>query len=169
MWPPSGVALAAAIAFGPRVAPAIFLAAVASNATGDSSLPTAVGIAAGNALAAVTGAALLARVRFVPSLRRVRDVVALAILGAALSTAVNATIGTATLLAGDVADPADLWAFWRVWWLGDLTGVLLVAPPLLLVLTHPAARPPHGAPGGRAGSSARASRRRRCWRERSWP
>jgi len=133
VWPPSGVGLAAAIVFGPRVAPAIFLAAVASNATGDSSLPSAVGIAAGNALAAVTGALLLARAGFVPSLRRMRDVIALAILGAALSTAINATIGTATLLAANVADPHNLWAFWRVWWLGDLTGVLLVAPPLLLL------------------------------------
>jgi diguanylate cyclase (GGDEF)-like protein/PAS domain S-box-containing protein len=136
VWPPSGLGLAAAIAFGPRVAPAIFLAAVASNATGDSSLPAAVGIATGNVLAAVTGATLLARAGFAPRLRRVRDVVALAILGAALSTAVNATIGTATLLAADVADPDNVWAFWRVWWLGDLTGVLLVAPALLLLLTH---------------------------------
>jgi diguanylate cyclase (GGDEF)-like protein/PAS domain S-box-containing protein len=135
VWPPSGLALAATIVFGPRVAPAIFLAAVLSNATGDSSLPTAIGIATGNALAAVVGALLLARAGFEPTLRRVRDVMALAILGAAVSTAVNATIGTATLLAADVADSDHLWAFWRVWWLGDLTGVLLVAPPLLLLLT----------------------------------
>ncbi|HEV7774041.1 MAG TPA: EAL domain-containing protein [Conexibacter sp.] len=135
VWPPSGVALAAAIVFGPRVAPAIFLAAVLSNATGDSSVPTAIGIATGNAVAAVTGALLLARVGFQPTLRRVRDVIALAILGAAASTAVNATIGTGTLLAAGVAHPDNLWAFWRVWWLGDLTGVLLVAPPLLLLLT----------------------------------
>jgi len=133
VWPPSGVGLAAAIVFGPRVAPAIFLAAVASNATGDSSLPVAIGIATGNALAATTGALLLARAGFSPSLRRVRDVVALATLGAAASTAINATIGTATLLAAGVAEPDNVWAFWRVWWLGDLTGVLLVAPPLLLL------------------------------------
>jgi len=136
VWPPSGLALAAALLFGPRVAPAIFLAAVASNATGGSSVPAALGIATGNALAAVTGAALLARTRFDPALRRVRDVVALAVLGAAASTAVNATIGTATLLAAGVADPDRVWAFWRVWWLGDLTGVLLVAPPLLLLLMN---------------------------------
>ena len=152
VWPPSGLGLAAAIVFGPRVAPAIFLAAVASNATGDSSLPSAIGIAAGNALAAVTGAVLLARVGFVPSLRRMRDVVALAGLGAAVSTAVNATIGTTTLLAAGVADPDNVWAFWRVWWLGDLTGVLLVAPPLLLL----AARDAGGAWGaGRPRDGAR--------------
>jgi len=141
VWPPSGLGLAAAIVFGPRIAPAIFVAAVASNATGDSSLPSALGIATGNALAAATGAMLLARVGFVPSLRRVRDVIALAILGAALSTAINATIGTATLLAAGVADPDNVWAFWRVWWLGDLTGVLLVAPPLLLIATIPSHPP----------------------------
>ncbi len=145
VWPPSGLALAGAVVFGPRVAPAIFLAAVASNATGDSSVPTAIGIATGNALAAVTGAWLLARAGFEPALRRVKDVAALAVLGAAASTAVNATIGTASLLAAGVAHPHSLWAFWRVWWLGDLTGVLLVAPPLLLALLAPrgGARLPH--------------------------
>jgi diguanylate cyclase (GGDEF)-like protein/PAS domain S-box-containing protein len=153
VWPPSGLGLAAAVAFGPRVAVAIFLAAVASNATGDSSLASAIGIAAGNALAAVTGAALLRRVRFEPALRRMRDVVALATLGAAASTAINATIGTATLLAADVADPDKVWAFWRVWWLGDLTGVLLVAPPLLLLAARDASA---WGTGGRAGQVDRA-------------
>ncbi|HET6448012.1 MAG TPA: EAL domain-containing protein, partial [Conexibacter sp.] len=70
--------------------------------------------------------------------------------GAAISTAVNATIGTATLLAADVADPDRLWAFWRVWWLGDLTGVLLVAPAPLLLLTRA-----RGAWGGAARDGAR--------------
>ncbi|HEX4806733.1 MAG TPA: MASE1 domain-containing protein, partial [Conexibacter sp.] len=135
VWPPSGLALAAAVVFGARVWPAVFLAAVCSNATGGSTVPAAVGIATGNALAAVAGRALLARAGFEPALRRVRDVAALAVLGAGLSTAVNATIGTATLLAAGVAHWRGLWAFWRVWWLGDLTGVLLVAPPLLLALT----------------------------------
>ncbi|HZV72368.1 MAG TPA: EAL domain-containing protein [Conexibacter sp.] len=145
VWPPSGLALAAAIVFGPRVGPAIFLAALASNATGGSSLATAAGIATGNGLAAVTGALLLARVGFDPALRRVRDVIALAILGAAVSTALNATIGTSSLLAAGVAHPSNLWAFWRVWWLGDLTGVLLVAPPLLLLLVAGLPRARHRA------------------------
>lgn len=133
VWPPSGVALAAAVVFGARVGPPVFLAALVSNATGDSSLASAAGIAAGNAIAAVTGGWLLARFDFDPALNRVRDVVVLAIAGAAASTAINATIGTATLLAAGVAEWDSVWSFWRVWWLGDLTGVLLVAPPLLLL------------------------------------
>ena len=143
VWPPSGLALAAAVIFGGRVWPAIFAGALVANATTDSSLATAAGIATGNALAAFAAQALLARAHFQPALRRVRDVIALAILGAALSTALNATVGTASLLAAGVAHPHSLWAFWRVWWLGDLTGVLLVAPPLLLALGE---RPPHPRP-----------------------
>ncbi len=133
VWPPSGLALAAAVVYGARVGPPIFVAALVSNATGDSSLATAAGIATGNALAAVAGGWLLARFDFDPALGRVRDVVVLAVAGAAASTAINATIGTASLLAADVAQWGSVWSFWRVWWLGDLTGVLLVAPPLLLL------------------------------------
>jgi diguanylate cyclase (GGDEF)-like protein len=133
VWPPSGLALAAAVVYGARVGPPIFVAALLSNATGDSSLASAAGIAAGNAVAAVAGGWLLARFDFDPALDRVRDVVVLAVAGAAASTAINATIGTASLLAADVAQWGSVWSFWRVWWLGDLTGVLLVAPPLLLL------------------------------------
>jgi diguanylate cyclase (GGDEF)-like protein/PAS domain S-box-containing protein len=144
VWPPSGLALAAAVVYGARVGPPIFVAALLSNATGDSSLATAAGIAIGNAVAAVTGGALLARFDFDPALGRVRDVVVLAVAGAAASTAINATIGTASLLAAGVAEWDSLWSFWRVWWLGDLTGVLLVAPPLLL-LAAGGQRAPHRA------------------------
>jgi diguanylate cyclase (GGDEF)-like protein/PAS domain S-box-containing protein len=133
VWPPSGLALAAAIVLGARVAPAIFLGALLANATGDSAIGTAAGIATGNAIAALTGAYLLSRPDFDPALQRMRDVIALAIIGAALSTAVNATVGTGTLLASGVADAEHLWSVWRVWWLGDLTGVLLVAPALLIL------------------------------------
>jgi len=133
VWPPSGVALAAAFVFGPRVAPAIFLGALAADATSGSGLGAAAGIACGNAIAATTGGLLLSRAGLEPSLRRVRDVIALALLGAALSTAINATIGTTTLLIAGVDKLAGVWAVWRVWWLGDLTGVLLAAPPLLLI------------------------------------
>ncbi|HET6998248.1 MAG TPA: EAL domain-containing protein [Solirubrobacterales bacterium] len=136
VWPPSGVALAAVVLLGYRVWPAIAVAAFLSNVTGDSSPAVAAGIASGNALAAVTAGFLLARAKFDPALRRIRDVVALALLGAGASTALNATIGVACLWADGVVSSGGLWEFWRVWWLGDLTGVLLVAPPLLLIGTR---------------------------------
>jgi len=133
VWPPSGVALAAVVVLGYRVWPGIALGALFANATGDSTVAVAAGIACGNALAAVSAGYMLSRASFDPRLGRIRDVVALALLGAAASTAINATIGTTVLWIDGVASSGSLWEFWRVWWLGDLTGVLLVAPPLLLL------------------------------------
>ncbi len=141
VWPPSGVALAAIVLFGYRAWPAIVVGAFVANVTGDSSPLVALGIATGNAIAALSAGFLLSRASFDPALRRIRDVVALALLGAGVSTALNATIGVACLWADGVVSSGGLWEFWRVWWLGDLTGVLLVAPPLLLLGTRRVALP----------------------------
>ena len=141
------------------MAPAILLAAVLSNATGDSSVPTAIGIATGNAVAAVTGALLLARAGFEPTLRRVRDVIALAILGAAVSTAVNATIGTATLLAAGVADSVQP--------VGLLARVVARRPDRRAARRAAAAAPADRATAGaRGGATPRGSPRPACWRPR---
>lgn len=134
VWPPSGVGLAAVFMLGYRVLPGVAVAALVSNLTDGSALGVSAGIALGNTLAAAFGAWMLGRAGFRPNLRKVKDVLALALLGAALAPALNATIGNATLLVAGVLDASDLWAGWRVWWLGDLTGVLLCAPPVFLLL-----------------------------------
>lgn len=138
VWPPSGVALAAVVLLGYRIWPAILVGAFLANVTGDSSAAVSLGIATGNALAALLAGLLLCRAGFDPSLRRIRDVAVLAVLGAGVSTALNATIGVACLWADGVVagSSSAVWEFWRVWWLGDLTGVMLVAPPLLLAGTR---------------------------------
>ncbi|MGH2950418.1 MAG: PP2C family protein-serine/threonine phosphatase, partial [Solirubrobacterales bacterium] len=98
---------------------------------------TALGITVGNTLEALTGAYLLRRLAaFRPSLERVRDVVALVVLGAIVATTVSATIGVASLLAGDEIDASDIGLTWRTWWLGDMGGALIVAPALLVAATH---------------------------------
>lgn len=134
VWPPSGVGLAAVFMLGHRMLPAITIGAIAANATGDSSLGVATGIAVGNTASIGLGAWLLDRVGFNPDLRQIRDVLALALLGAAAAPVLNATVGNATLWMAGLVEPSDLWGVWRVWWLGDLTGVLLCAPPVLLLL-----------------------------------
>ncbi|HSI79556.1 MAG TPA: EAL domain-containing protein [Solirubrobacterales bacterium] len=135
VWFPAGIALAAVVVFGHRVWPAIALAALVANATGDSSLATAAGIAAGNTIAALAAGWMLGRAGFDPALRRVGDVVALALLGAGAATALNATVGVGTLSASGAVGSGELWELWRLWWLRDLTGVLLVAPALLVAST----------------------------------
>jgi PAS domain S-box-containing protein len=95
----------------------------------------AVGQSAGATLAAFSGAFLLERVaKFDKSLSRLRDALALVVLGALGSALVSASIGTSVLYATQVHAYSGLLAAWLIYWLGDATGVLLITP---LVLTLP--------------------------------
>jgi integral membrane sensor domain MASE1/anti-sigma regulatory factor (Ser/Thr protein kinase) len=135
IWPPTGVALAALVLGGRRLWPAIAVGAFAANLTTDVPIYTAAGIAVGNTLEAVVGASLLAWARVRPSLDRLRDVFGLAVLAGVVSTTVSATIGVASLSLGDSLS-SDALSTWRLWWLGDMGGALLVAPVLLVAVTH---------------------------------
>ena len=73
---------------------------------------------------------------FRPSLERAVDVLRLVLLGALISTAVSATIGTSSLLAGGEIDGEEFGSVWRTWWLGDMGGALVVAPALMVAFTH---------------------------------
>jgi PAS domain S-box-containing protein len=131
-WPPSGVALAALLLLGPRLWPGIALGAFLLNWTAGVSVAGAAGIATGNTLEAVAGAWLLTRVvDFRPSLERVRDVIALVVVGALASTTLSATLGVASLWASGAVAPDGLRRLWFVWWSGDALGDVLVAPFLL--------------------------------------
>src|SRR5439155_1574109 len=86
-------------------------------------------------LAALVGTFLLLRIaKFRTSLSRLRDALALIVLGALGSATVSATIGVSVLYATHVQAYSGLWPAWLIYWLGDGTGVLLVTP---LVLTFP--------------------------------
>jgi diguanylate cyclase len=137
VWPPTGLALAAVLIWGYRMWPAVAAGAFLANITTAGPLLTVSGIAAGNTLEAVVGAYLLQRFTgFRPSLERVTDVVALVVYGAALSTTVSATIGVASLSAGGLVDHGETLSTWRVWWLGDACGDLIVAPALLVLASR---------------------------------
>src|SRR5262245_33459547 len=68
VWPPTGIALAAVLLFGPRVWPGVWIGAFVVNTTVPEPIAVAVGIATGNTLEAVAGAWLLRRWRMRPSL-----------------------------------------------------------------------------------------------------
>src|SRR5256885_4248560 len=122
-WPPSGVALAALLLLGLRLWPGIALAAFLLNWTAGVSASGAAGIALGNTLEAVAGAWLLGRVLdFQPSLERVRDVIALVVVGALASTTLSATLGVGSLWASGAVPPDALRRLWFVWWSGDALG-----------------------------------------------
>jgi integral membrane sensor domain MASE1 len=145
IWPPTGIALAALVIWGRSFWPGVALGAFLANLWTGVPLITVLGITCGNTLEAVVGAYLLSRVvDFRPSLERVRDVLALVVLAGVISTAIAATVGVLSLIVGDQVSFDDFGSVWRVWWLGDMGGDLLVAPVLLVA----AARWPfRGLPG----------------------
>jgi integral membrane sensor domain MASE1 len=132
VWPPTGLSLALVLLFGPRMAVAVVLGEVAANMTNGADLGLSLAFGVGNALEALAARALLRRAGFRPQLDRVRDVFALLGLAAIVSTMVSATVALGAF-AVDGLPAAAYWDVWHVWWLGDLTGDLIVAP-LLFVL-----------------------------------
>ena len=132
VWPPTGISLAAVLLLGYAAWPGIALGAFVANVTAHEPLITALGITAGNTLEALAGAWLLRRwLNFEGALERMKDVLGLVILAGLLSTAVSATIGVTSLCIGGLRPWSDFGLLWYVWWLGDATGALLVAPLLL--------------------------------------
>ena len=135
IWPPTGLALAALLLGGRRLWPGVALGAFLANVTTDIPLATAMGITLGNTLEAVIGASLLIWFGFRRDLRRLRDIFGLVVLAGVVSTTFSATIGVASLNLWD-APSQNLWTDWRVWWLGDMGGDLLVASLVLVAVTH---------------------------------
>jgi signal transduction histidine kinase len=59
------------------------------------------------------------------------------LLALGLATAISATFGTVSMLAGGVIDTSGAAEFWRTWWLGDTSGGLVVLPLMLAWAHHP--------------------------------
>lgn len=138
LWPPTGIALASLLLFGYRVWPAIFLGALLVNATTNEPLVVAAGIAAGNTLGPLAGTFLLDRVAgFDRTVQRIRDAFNLVLFGGIIPMTVTATNGVANLALGGLVSWSDYGSVWWIWWIGDVMGVVVVAP---LILTWAARR-----------------------------
>lgn len=133
VWPASGIALASLLLGGFRLWPAIAIGAFVANYLTGAPPVAAAGIALGNTLEALAGAYALSKVPgFRTQLDRVRDVLAMILLAAGISTLIAATVGVTTLLAFDLIPPAGFGETWKAWWLGDAIGDLLAAPLILV-------------------------------------
>jgi signal transduction histidine kinase len=144
IWPPAGLGIAVLYLWGLRWWPGIFLGEVLVNGelfASDSGIPfwSIVGQQAGNMLEIIVGAILLKR--FIgprAGLDRADQIVGM-FVALACATAISATIGTASMLAGGVIEPSEGAKFCRTWWLGDTAGGL-VTLPLVLTWAHDPAR-----------------------------
>jgi PAS domain S-box-containing protein len=135
VWPPPGICLAALLLCGYRVWPGVALGAFATNASIGVPLGGAFAIAAANTAAAVAGAWILRRLGFSVAVARLRDVLALVVLAALIST----FGATAAALCMDGRADGSFASIWRAWWTGDAMSILLLTP-LLCCWAQPPAR-----------------------------
>ena len=141
IWPPSGLFIATLILAPKQSWPWWVLVGCLGELFGNalwfhSPLPAAVLIYAGNALEAVVGAWLVNRTLGRPvRLETLRDVLVFVALGAGAAPVVSATVGSATLAWFGILSQTFLRA-WPLWWIGDATGVLIVAPLALVVIQN---------------------------------
>ena len=138
VWPATGLALAGLLILGYRVLPAIFVGAFLVNITTVGSVATSLGIATGNTLEGLVGAYLVNRFAGGrDALGNAENLFRFTVLAAMVSTTVSATYGVTSLALGGFARWADFGAIWLTWWLGAMTGNLIVAPVVLTISTRP--------------------------------
>ncbi|MBI1943848.1 MAG: MASE1 domain-containing protein [Betaproteobacteria bacterium] len=131
VWPPSGIALAAALLLGARVWPGVWVGAALVNVTVEASWLAAATIATGNTLEALAGAALVRRAMGVPyRFERGEDVVKFMVIAAASST-IAASVALLPLSYGHALSAGQMFWNWWTWWQGDLSGILIVTPLVL--------------------------------------
>lgn len=140
VWPPSGIAFAALLHFGYRVWPGILIGAFAANVftlmvNSPSNIPftiiASLGIGMGNALEAIFGVYLLHRfVGLENPLYHTRNVFKLAVV-ALVMCLVASIIGSCMLAVLGIVSLEIYPETWFTWWVGDVTGVIMMAPILL--------------------------------------
>lgn len=141
IWPSAGLALAALMIFGYGYWPAVFIGSFLLNAgTLDiAGLQTTIFaksacMAAAASMQAIAGTWLLTRRGgFSRALEDPRDVVSIFVYGAGLACIIGAVISSMTLyISGSLPEhfvPSSM----LTWWIGDLLGVSILAPILLLL------------------------------------
>ncbi|CAN5737599.1 hypothetical protein BH09PSE5_BH09PSE5_00430 [soil metagenome] len=131
IWAPTGISLFVVLRWGWRFWPGIVLGDLIANAGTGAPLVAIFGIAAGNVLQTLVCAWLLQRAGFRSDLARVRDVMALIVLGT-VCAALSASIGPASLAASGAIAWAVYPSVWVQWLMGDATGAVVLAPLLLV-------------------------------------
>ena len=135
LWLPSGICLAAVLLQGNRVWPGIFIGAFLFGISAGDSIPSSIGIALANILEALGGAYLVNRFAHgISAFYRPKDLLRFVFLAGVLPTALCATMGVHLLYRGGFTGWTDFWLAWSVWWVGDMLGIIIATPFLVLLL-----------------------------------
>ena len=140
IWPPTGYALAIILLSGYRVSPAVFLGAFIANLTTAGSIGTSFTIATGNVLESLVGAYLINRWSDGRSTFDTPVGVARFALICLFSTVISPTFGVGSLSFAGYADWPKFPSIWTTWWIGDLSGALVITPAIVLWSTTSSGR-----------------------------
>lgn len=146
VWPPAGIALAALLYGGKRLAWGILLGSLAANlyvaslnlgegAWHGQALWLALGIAMGSTLQGVVAVYLIERVNGNHwSLLKLRAMLGVMMLGGPVACMISASNGNLMLWWMGLLSADELSNSWLTWWLGDSLGVFVFTPIILLWL-----------------------------------
>lgn len=134
IWPGSGFALAVLLIGGRRYIWGVLFGSLLLNTLFLDSPWAIGGMTLAQTLEAVIGAWLLTHnSQSVLFLSTLTNYLRLIVLGASVACIVGAFIGALALLLADIITPADYFMNVLHWWMGDVLGVILVAPFILAI------------------------------------
>jgi diguanylate cyclase (GGDEF)-like protein/PAS domain S-box-containing protein len=132
VWLPSGLGLAALILGGNKYWLGIFIGAMAAYLEAGRSFPVSFFIATSNVIEPLLAVGLLVRIqRFDHTLQRGIDYVWLVFVGTFVA-ALAAAIGVITLVSAGMLPTEAIASGWINWWRGNLFGLALLAPFILI-------------------------------------
>jgi signal transduction histidine kinase len=128
VWLPVGVGIAFLYLGGLWLWPGVLIGDLLVNDYGAMPVGSALGQTCGNVFEILLAVILLRRLVPYGSPLDTIDGLVRMLVALAAGTAVSATIGTLAQLAGGVVESGAVATLWRTWWLGDLTGALVIVP-----------------------------------------
>ncbi len=151
IWPPSGIALAGVLIYGYRIWPGLVLGSFlvnlstswVANTPSEAIISVIItcAIGCGACLQAFAGRYLVNRFAGFPNLLiHGKEIFLFFFFGGLLSTLINASISVSILMAtGRISSTENFLANWGTWWMGDVLGVFIFTPLMLVWMQRPSA------------------------------
>lgn len=145
IWPPSGIGFAAILLFGYRIWPGILLGAFTGNlivflTNQATDAQTAIWVSSlisiGNTSEALLGFYLLKKSGDkISGLEKIKNVFQFTAVVLIMCLA-SCTIGTTTICIAEIVSWTQYPTVWLIWWFGDVSGTLIIAPLLLSIAIY---------------------------------
>lgn len=142
LMPSAGLALAATLLFGMRILPGVVIGNFCISAWAfdfnSGLLLFYAASAIGAALSSFLGTSLIRKmVGFPNPLVKGKCIILFMLLGAPVSCLVSATIGITAMYGFGIIALTDVPLAWLSWWVGDILGVLIFTPLILILFAEP--------------------------------